>query len=203
MNENADDNFNLGYDAEIIDIQANDIYFQNENYKLVIQGVGFFDVNKSYPLTLKSNQTGVVNFMIDGLENFDPNQPIYIHDNSNNSLYNLKGTTVSLTIPAGEIINRFTLIFSNTTLSSEDNSINTTYVFFNTNEKVVEIANNKNLEIQEATLFSILGQKIKHWEINSNENSIKLPVKNIETGVYIVKIKTNNNTYFTEKIIIK
>jgi hypothetical protein len=203
MNENADDNFNLGYDAEIIDIQANDIYFQNENYKLVIQGVGFFDVNKSYPLTLKSNQTGVVNFMIDGLENFDPNQPIYIHDNSNNSIYNLKGTTVSLTIPAGEIINRFTLRFSNATLSSEDNSINTTYVFFNTNEKVVEIANNKNLEIEEATLFSILGQKIKHWEINSNENSMKLPVKNIETGVYIVKIKTNNNTYFTEKIIIK
>jgi siderophore synthetase component len=115
----------------------------------------------------------------------------------------LKGTTVSLTIPAGEIINRFTLRFSNATLSSEDNSINKTYVFFNTNEKVVEIANNKNLEIEEATLFSILGQKINHWEINSNENSIKLPVKNIETGVYIVKIKTNNNTYFTEKIIIK
>ena len=141
--------------------------------------------------------------MIDGLENFDPNQPIYIHDNSNDSFYNLRGTTVSLTIPAGEIMNRFTLRFSNATLSSEDNSINTTYVFFNTNEKVVEIANNKNLEIEEATLFSILGQKINHWEINSIENSIKLPVKNIETGVYIVKIKTTDNLYFSQKIIVK
>ena len=78
MNEHADDNFNLGYDAEIIDIQPNDIYFQAGIYKLVIQGVGYFNSNNSYPLTVKSSQTGEVNFMLDGLENFDAIQPIYI-----------------------------------------------------------------------------------------------------------------------------
>jgi hypothetical protein len=203
MNENADDNFNLGYDAEIIDIQPNDIYFQNGNYKLVIQGVGHFNVNSTYALTLKSSQTGVVNFMIDGLENFDPNQPIYIHDNSNNSYYNLRGANVSLTIPAGEITNRFSLRFSNGTLSSTEFDSSPTTVFFNTTENNIEIINNQILEIEEATLFSLLGQKISNWKINSSEKSIKIPVKNIETGVYIVKIKTTDNLYFSQKIIVK
>jgi hypothetical protein len=203
MNEHADDSYNLGYDAEIIDIQPNDIYFQAGSYKLVIQGVGFFNINNSYPLTLKSSQTGLVNFMIDGLENFDPNQPIYIHDNSNNTYYNLRTSNASITIPAGEITNRFSLRFSNETLSSTDFDSIPTTVFFNSTENNIEIINNQILEIEEATLFSLLGQKISNWKINSSEKSIKIPVKNIETGVYIVKLKTTDNLYFRQKIIIK
>ena len=61
----------------------------------------------------------------------------------------------------------------------------------------------KNLTIEEVSLFSILGQKISHWKIKTSENSIKLPVKQVETGVYIVKIKTTDNNYFSEKIIIE
>jgi len=48
-----------------------------------------------------------------------------------------------------------------------------------------------------------LGQKVDYWKVNSSENSIKLPVKNVETGVYIVKVKTNDGNSFSEKIIIK
>ena len=203
MNENADEGYNLGYDGEIIDIQPNDIYFQAGSYKLVIQGVGFFNTTASYPLTVRSSQAGIVNFMIDGVENFTENQPIYIHDNTNDSYNNIRLTNFSVAIPAGEITNRFSLRFSNGTLSSGNFENNATLVFFNSNEKGIEIINNKNLEIAEATLFSLLGQKVNHWKINSSENIIKLPVRNIETGIYIVKIKTADNNYFSEKIIIK
>src|SRR5690606_24463804 len=113
MDENADDDYNLGYDGEIIDIQPNDSYFQSGNYKLVIQGVGYFNSNASYPLTVKSNQNGPVSFMIDNLENFNPNQPIYIHDNSNNSYHDIRLSNFSVIIPAGEITSRFSLRFSN------------------------------------------------------------------------------------------
>jgi len=203
MNENANDEYNLGYDGEIIDIQPDDSYFQSGSYKLVIQGVGFFNTDAIYPLTVKSSQTGTVNFMIDGLENFDPNQPIFIHDNSNNSYHDIRLTDYSVTIPAGEISNRFSLRFSNGTLSSDELENNSTFIFFNSTENGIEIANNQNLEIVEATLFSILGQKFNHWEINSSENNIKLPVKSVATGVYILKIKTINNNYLSQKILIK
>lgn len=203
MNENANDEYNLGYDGEIIDIQPDDSYFQSGSYKLVIQGVGFFNTDAIYPLTVKSSQTGTVNFMIDGLENFDPNQPIFIHDNSNNSYHDIRLTDYSVTIPAGEISNRFSLRFSNSTLSSNDFENNATFIFFNSTENGIEITNNQELEIEEATLFSILGQKINHWKVNSSKNSIKLPLKNVEIGVYIVKIKTADNNIFNQKIFIK
>ncbi|MFN7013824.1 MAG: LamG domain-containing protein, partial [Bacteroidia bacterium] len=156
MNENANDDYNLGYDGEIIDIQPDDTYFQSGSYKLVIQGVGFFNIDAIYPLTIKSSQTGTVNFMIDGLENFDLNQPIFIHDNSNNSYHNIRLANYSVTVPAGEIANRFSLRFSNGTLSSDELENNSTFIFFNSTENGIKIANNQNLEIVEATLFSIL-----------------------------------------------
>ncbi|MFN7013953.1 MAG: LamG domain-containing protein, partial [Bacteroidia bacterium] len=120
MNENADHNYNNGYDGEIIDVQTNDIYFQLDNYKLVIQGVGNFNTNAIYPLTVKSSQSGTVNFMIDGLENFDLNQPIYIHDNTNDSYNDIRTSNFSVVLPAGEISGRFSLRFSNQTLSNND-----------------------------------------------------------------------------------
>lgn len=203
MNEYANDDFNLGYDGEIIDLQSDDAYFQVGNHKLVIQGVGFFNANAIYPITVKSSQSGTVNFMIDGLENFDLNQPIYIHDNSNNNYHNIRLTNYSITIPAGEIANRFSLRFSNGTLSADEFENSSTLILFNSTENEIEIINNKKIEIEEAYLFSILGQKINNWKVNSAENSIKLPVNNVETGIYIVKIKTNDGNYLSEKIIIK
>ena len=203
MNEHADDSFNLGYDAEIIDIQPNDIYFQAGIYKLVIQGVGYFNSNNSYPLTVKSSQTGEVNFMLDGLENFDAIQPIYIHDNETGNYYNLRESNISIIIPPGEITNRFSLRFATETLSEADNNMLNTLVYFNATNEVIEIINNLTLEIEGATLYSLLGQKVSQWKINSNELNIKIPTKNLERGVYIVKIKTNDNKYINQKIIVR
>ena len=203
MNENANDDYNLGYDGEIIDIQPDDIYFQSGNYRLVIQGVGYFNTNSIYPLTLKSSQIGTVNFMLDGVENFDLSQPIYIHDNTNDTYNDIRSSNFSVVLPIGEINDRFSLRFSNQTLSNNDFENNQNIVFFNSESHQLEIINSKNTEIEEVTLFSILGQKINLWKVNSSENSIKLPVKNVATGIYIAKIKTNDGNYFSEKIVIK
>ncbi|MCK6607737.1 MAG: choice-of-anchor D domain-containing protein, partial [Flavobacterium sp.] len=203
MNENANDDYNLGYDGEIIDIQPDDAYFQLDNYKLVIQGVGYFNTNAIYPITIKSSQTGTVNFMLDGTENFDLNQPIYIHDNTNDSYNDIRTSNFSVVLSSGEINGRFSLRFSNQTLSNNDFENNQKLVFFNSERHQLEIINSKNTEIEEVTLFSILGQKINLWEVNSSENTIKLPVKNVATGIYIAKIKTNDGNSFSEKIVIK
>lgn len=162
MNENANDEYNLGYDGEIIDLQPDDVYFQTGNYKLVIQGVGYFYSNAIYPLTVKSSQSGTVTFMIDGLENFDLNQPIYIHDNTNDSYNDIRTSNFTVVLPAGEINDRFSLRFSNQTLSNNEFENSQNMVFFNSESHQLEIINPKNTEIEEATLFSILGQKINH-----------------------------------------
>ncbi len=202
MNENADDGYNLGYDGEIIDVQPDDAYFQSGNYKLVIQGVGYFNINAIYPITIKSGQLGSVSFILEGVENLDLNQPIYIHDTVTNSYNDLRLTNYIVTIPAGTLNNRFSLRFSNQTLSNNTPESNENIIFYNSEHHSLEIINSKYKEVKEVILFSTIGQKINTWKVNSIENNIKLPIKNIATGVYIVKINTNDGNYISGKIMI-
>ena len=51
----------------------------NGQEQLAIEGESFFDASSSYPIGVKSDTEGKVQFMIDSLENFDTEQPIYIY----------------------------------------------------------------------------------------------------------------------------
>jgi hypothetical protein len=45
---------------------------------------------------------GEVQFLIDELENFDPNQPIYIHDDETDTYHEIRTTAYKVTLPQGE-----------------------------------------------------------------------------------------------------
>jgi hypothetical protein len=49
-------------------------------------------------------------------------------------------------------------------------------------------------------VFNYLGQQVKTWSINTDEQFILLPLK-IVTGVYIVKVETTNGN-INKKIIV-
>jgi hypothetical protein len=53
----------------------NDIYFSTNGWKLIIQGVGYFDKN-ILSIGIKTDASGEVQFLIDELENFLTN---YLH----------------------------------------------------------------------------------------------------------------------------
>jgi len=206
MNQYADDNYNPGYDGEILDPQPNDIYFPLGNINLIIQGVGYFNNTNIYPLTVISNQTGLVKFMIDNLENFDPNQPIYIHDNLTDSYYDIRTNLLEITIPAGVIASRFSLRFYNPTLSTDLNTIDDQLTVYYDNEtQEIKINNSLNNEIiNEVSLFSILGQKIETWKIvNQNQQQITIKTKGLSKGIYIVQANSIDSKHFSKKIIIK
>lgn len=207
MNENADEGFNLGYDAEMLDVQSNDAYFQLADQKLQIQGVGQFNAYASYPLTLKATASGTAKFMIDNLEDFDTNQDIYIYDSETELYYNIKNSVAEIEIPAGEIASRFSLRFSQQTLTATDAEAeqNNFSVFYNINTGQIQISNlNKNETITEVTLFSITGQKLRTIDTeNKNQLLIEIPKENLSTGIYIVQIKTSNAQIYSEKILIQ
>ena len=46
------------------------------------------------------------------------------------------------------------------------------------------------------------GQVIANWKIeNQDQQNIKVPVKNISSGIYIAKVKTDNGD-ITKKIVV-
>ena len=141
----------------------NDMYFLNGEDQLVIEGEGYFDANASYPIGVKADIEGNVSFMIDTLENFDPEQPIFIYDSQTDTYHNIRTEPFVVTIPVGENTSRFALRFTDKTLGikpniANDNAIKISHI---QNENTLVI-NNKliDVNVEKVTLFDILGNQL-------------------------------------------
>lgn len=203
MNEKATSGMDYGYDALNIDDFPNDMYFLVGDNQLVIQGVGFFDVNTSLPIGVKANEDGRVSFVIDTLENFAPDQPIFIHDNLTDTYHSIRGKTYEISLPAGTHDSRFSLRFKDKTLKVDKNSIEDIQITHVQNGNLLVISNNLlEVTVEKATLYNILGQSVSTWNIeNQNQENIRIPIKNLSSGVYVTKVKTSKGDY-SKKIII-
>ncbi len=205
MNEKATSEIDYGYDGFNKDNFSNDMYLLNGNRQLVIEGEGYFDINASYPIGVKASVNGKVSFMIDAIENFDNQQPVFIYDSLTDTYHDIRTQSFDVTIPVGKDNSRFFLRFKDKTLSvnkniASDNEIKITHIQ-NGNTLVI---NNQILDVsvEKVTLFNLLGQSVVSWKTeNLNQQNIQLPINTENAGVYIVKLKTTNGE-LSKKIII-
>lgn len=206
MNEHATAGYDNGYDGISIEALTNDMYFINGATKLNISGEGFFNVNNIYPIGVKNATSGNVTFVIDGLENFDEDQEIYIHDNVTNTYNSIKAQNYQVNLPAGTYENRFTLRFTNgTSLGTVDQEAN--HGIGVTHAQSTNMINIKNplqqVTVKSVALFNLLGQKVTEWKIdNQDQANINLQVSEVSTGTYIVKVITDGGDV-TKKILVK
>lgn len=96
------------------------------------------------------------------------------------------------------------IIIKPVTASSKSVNKLPTKVSFYYNSLNKELVVNKPVEssIKEVEIYNILGKKIQYFKnLESKNQSIKLKVNNIKSGVYIVKIKTDKNV-FSKKMFL-
>ena len=213
MDEKATSDIDNGYDGFNFDDFPNDMYFMNGEDQLVIQGVGYFDRNESYPIGIKADTDGKVKFMIDGLENFDKNEKIYIYDSENDSYNDIRKKQYEILITSGENNDRFSLCFKQKTKKEKEESkdekdkknkksddIKVTNL---QGKNAIEINNKSAItNLQKVILFNMNGQSIATWEIdNQSQQNIQLPIKNLSSGIYIVRIQTTSGD-ISKKIIV-
>ncbi|WP_452221698.1 T9SS type A sorting domain-containing protein [Lacinutrix salivirga] len=89
-------------------------------------------------------------------------------------------------------------ITENTTLSTTNFDLDQSVSLIRIDDKV-EVIKPVNINIEEASVFSILGTKQK---IEASEGFSEFDVSNLASGLYIFKIYTNNGV-LTKKLIIK
>jgi hypothetical protein len=208
MNENATSGMDYGYDGLNLDNFRNDMYFLHDEDQLVIQGVGYFDSNESYPIGVKADTEGKVRFMIDWLENFDKKEKIFIYDSETDTYNDIRKKQYEVLIPSGENNDRFSLCFKQKTKKEkEDKKENTKAddikIMHLRGKNVLDI-NNKSLatSLQKVTLYNMNGQSIAKWEIQDQlQQNLQLPIKNLSSGIYIARIQTSNGD-FSKKIIV-
>lgn len=205
MNNNATSGMDYGYDANNFDNFPNDMYFLNGENKLVIQGEGFFDPNGIYPIGVKADSPGNVQFTLDELENFEKNQNIFIYDSTDKSYHNIRNESFEVMIPKGENNNRFSLCFKDKKEKEvKENKNPKNLKMSHLQGKNVFYIDNSSQEtsIKKVILYNMNGQSIATWNIEDQSlQNIQLPIKNLSSGVYIAKIYTSAGE-LSKKIII-
>ncbi|MBP8157132.1 MAG: choice-of-anchor D domain-containing protein, partial [Flavobacterium sp.] len=206
MNQYATSGFDNGYDAISIETLASDMYFMQGTNKLNIQGDGYFNVNNNYPLGVKNATAGIVKFAIDAKENFDDNQEVYIHDNTTGIYHSIKSQPFEINLPVGTIENRFSLRFAtSSSLGTNENELQQGIAIAHSqSDNTIHIKNELlDASIKSMALFNLLGQMVTNWSLdNESDTEMHLPVTNLSSGTYIVKITTDKGD-ISKKILIK
>lgn len=201
----ATNDYDSRFDGESFDAnEFVDFYSINEDKNLVIQGRALpFDENEQVPLGYRSTIDGVFSISIDQVDGLLTNQSVLLEDKLTNTVFDLKNGNYVFNTVAGTFKDRFVLSYSSKTLSvdSRDKEEGILVIYSN-NFKTLIIRNNGDSTINSVSLFNTTGQNIAVWDIKDLEQTnIELPIKNISSGVYIVKIKTTTGES-TKKIIV-
>ncbi|WP_207917089.1 T9SS type A sorting domain-containing protein [Flavobacterium hiemivividum] len=202
---NTTNQFDIGYDAEIFDAKDNDMYWEIEDSQLVIQGIPNFDDNQIIPIGINTAKEGLSTIKIDALENIPDRLEIYLFDNVTGLYHDIKNNNFTISLPVGKYNKRFSLQFVNKTLSVDSNTLEDGILIYYSNvNQTLNIHNNFiDAEVTKVDLFNLSGQKIAHWVIEEvKQNNIKIPIANVSTAGYIVKVTTTKGA-FSKKIIIK
>jgi len=129
---------------------------------------------------------------------------IYIYDKETGVYHDIKNKDYSLSLPVGTYNNRFSLQFVNKLFNIDDTILDEGILVNYTNKTELINIKNKFIDttVNKVYLFNMIGQLITNWDIEDvKQDAIHLPVNNVSTGVYIVKVQTSNGN-FSKKIII-
>jgi len=210
----ATNKIDFGYDAQNMDSFPNDMSFIIEDNEFIIQGVGAFDKNASFPISVKADTEGIVKFMIDEVENFDDNQAIYIFDNETSKYHNIREKNFEINLTKGINTTRFSLRFINPAdtpiiepeapLKDPTSKDCITISYFQKSDHITVSNNCNDIKIKKIRLYSSSGTEIDNWKIQEDrdQSKIRVNVKRNTTGMYIVKVETTKDD-FTKKIIIQ
>ena len=203
-NENATDGIDYGYDALNIETFPSDMSFNIDGEKFLIQGVGEFDITKTYPLDMVLGEQGNIEIGLTALENFDTTIDVFIYDALEGSYTQFNDVNFQMNLEAGNYRERFYIAFQeDETLSTIEDEFKHVSVMFLNQSSEIYVQTPPTIQVKQLYLINLLGQTIASWNATNlpMSNTIVIPVKNISEGAYILKAETDTGV-FNRKIII-
>ncbi|KAB1155726.1 GEVED domain-containing protein [Flavobacterium luteum] len=187
------------FDGMTISNSKTDLYSILDEKLLNIQGRALpFDENDSINLGYKTGSAGNQTIAIDHVDGiFTRNQGVYLEDKVLNTIHNLKNNPYEFTSGIGTFNNRFILRYTNPTLGVANQNIKTGINAFIKNKKITIQATSNIISI---SIFDLTGKLIK-------TKTPKESLKQFEDdflfaeGIYLAKIKLDNNSIVTKKLI--
>ena len=197
--------YDKGYDAEIYDVGATDLYwkFPSNDKKYVIAGVQSISNDLEVPLEITMGYSGNVTLKVDEMKNVTSD--VYITDKVTGVSYDIINGKATLSLNTGVYTDRFVLAFKpSTPLSVEDDILNGyTSIYADNKNKLLVITKEQDITINKVQIYSILGREVSVWDIKQQEQRLELKIgRKLPTAVYIVKLKTDKGD-ISKKIVIE
>lgn len=204
----ASDEIDYGYDALCVDNLADDLNWMIHDQRYVIQGVGEFNENKSYPFGMFLSNSGDITISLNSLENFENPINVFIYDSFSNSFTKINDNGFNLNIDNGEYLDRFYITFQNINppagangaLSINEYSLDELSIKSILNSREIVIDTRSNLKINKIEILDVLGKKVSNIK-NIDNTKVTIPTHHINSKIIIVTVYTNNGI-IRKKIII-
>lgn len=192
--------FDGGFDGLAIIDGGVTLYTVTNAKRFAIQARPEFEDTDVVPLGFKTQTAGTFEIALDHMDGlFLNDQDIYLKDNANNTIHNLKEGNYTFTTATGTFENRFQVIY-NETLGNHLPVIPSQETVIYTNNDQVKVRSTQ--EIKSIALYDISGRLIfTHNNINAFEFSS--PDLNISKQIVIAKTILSNKQVVTKKIIIQ
>ena len=194
----ATDAVDYGYDASNIENLPDDLNWIIEEGRYVIQGVGAFDSQKTYPLGMFLSNSGSISIKLDRLENFDEAIDVFILDKENNTYSKISEFDLDAEMEAGDYTDRFFIAFSKENDQTEQKStlgitdVDTENPFSvsyqNSTDRLV-IGNHHQYKNITISLFDISGKRLISIK-DVSDPKIYLSVKAYKNQALILRIRS-------------
>ncbi|WP_430411227.1 GEVED domain-containing protein [Kordia sp.] len=193
-----------GEEGESIYVASDDMYWYLENDEYVIQTINKFHNSREIALGFVSENGGTGTINIDQLENIDSSLEIYIKDLLNGTTHDLKAGNFNITLPAGETNDRYALVFQpENTLSVNDQILqNGITMYTDTETEEIVITNNTDIQLEGIDMHTILGQQILSLKDGMNQNTIRIPINDKASGIYIISIYSEKGK-ISKKLVVQ
>ncbi|MCM4154808.1 T9SS type A sorting domain-containing protein [Gramella sp. AN32] len=215
--ESTTNGFDLGYDAPLIEDNMEDMYWLVNDQPYVIQAVPDFEDERVLPLAIKTKEGGEFKIEIEKLENWPEGKPVYLRDKLKDSIHAIFTEKYTAQTDAGEIKNRFEIVFFKEAVVDEEppiveepveepigelpiiEGIGVSYSVF---DKKVKISNYNKLDVEKVMIFDMGGKLIQEYNNLRSDSEIYLSIRPVRSGIYIVHTLCEEGINI-KKIVIK
>src|SRR5690606_28001381 len=162
-----------------------------------------FDEDLRIPMVININQNQPFRFRIFDVQNFDDNQPIFIHDIQNGVYVNLRENNYEINLPQGTYTDRFEITFTADALNIDQVvTIDDLNIYQNNPLAELSIANPKLLEVKQVSLYDVSGKQIFNEKQLNIEAKYRFSTKNLSQGVYIAHVTFADNQVVSKKVVV-
>ena len=134
------------------------------------------------------------------IQNFNPNQPIYLHDKHTDSYHDLSQNDYNTNLEAGNYQDRYEITFTNSTLNVEEIDNENLFVLQNASTSGIEIHNPSLLHIVSFTLYDTNGKLILQSELLDINKKYAIDIPALNESIYFITIKLNDSRVINKKI---